>query len=218
MVRENLARIRERISKAAEKSSRAPDAIKLVVVTKEAGIDEILQAIEEGVRDIGENRLKDALAKKESLDSHVLTWHMIGHLQSNKAKEAVKLFSVIHSVDSAKLAEILNKEARKNGKVQDIFIEVNVSGEKSKFGVQPKGIEAFLKEAETFRNLKIRGLMTMAPFTDNAETTRPVFKKLKELADANGLKELSMGMSQDFEVAIEEGSTMVRIGRAIFKQ
>ena len=218
MVTDNLARVKERIRKAAESSGRDPAAIRLVMVTKEAEPGQICEVIETGFTDIGENRVKDVISKKKLLDSHVLTWHMIGHLQSNKAKDAVKLFSVIHSVDSLRLASIISKEAKKNNKVQDIIVEVNVSGERSKFGIKPGGLSDFLKEATHFKNINILGLMTMAPFTGDAERARPHFKKLKELADAHNLEELSMGMTQDFEVAIEEGATMVRIGSAIFKE
>ncbi|MGB2705380.1 MAG: YggS family pyridoxal phosphate-dependent enzyme [Candidatus Omnitrophota bacterium] len=217
MVKENLERVRDRIRQAAERAGRDPKAVRLVAVTKEADIEQVKEAIEEGVTDIGENRVKDTVFKKELLDSHVLTWHMIGHLQTNKARDAVKLFSVIHSVDSIKLVHIIDKDAEKIKKVQDILIEVNVSGEQSKFGINLEVLEGFLEETRHLRHVNTLGLMTMAPFADNAETTRPYFKKLKELADKHNLKELSMGMTQDFEVAVEEGATMVRIGSAIFR-
>ena len=234
MVRDNLASVRERIRRAAERAKRDPEAIRLVVVTKEADLDQIREAIEAGVNDVGENRLKSALAKQavfdgsasltidpersRRVDSHVLTWHMIGHLQSKKAREAVKLFSLIHSVDSIKLACIINSEARKIGKTQDVLAEVNVSGEKSKFGIKPNALSNFIEEAKALKHINVRGLMTMAPFVENPEIARPIFRKLKELADTHGLKELSMGMTQDFEVAVEEGATMVRVGSAIFKE
>lgn len=217
MVRENLARVKERIKTASERRNRDPAGIKLVVVTKEAETDQIREIVEAGATDIGENRVKDALLKKELFDSHVLTWHMIGHLQSKKAKAAVKIFSIIHSVDTVKLAYIIDTEAKKNNKVQDILVEVNTSGEESKFGVKPGELGKFLEETGSLKHINIRGLMTMAPLADEAEIARPYFKKLKELADKYRLKELSMGMTQDFEVAIEEGATMVRIGSAIFK-
>jgi len=216
MVKDNLARVRERIKRAAERAKRDPEAIRLVVVTKEADLDQVREAIAAGVTDVGENRLKSALAKQAVFDSHVLTWHMIGHLQSKKVREAVKLFSLIHSVDSLKLAYTVNSEARKIGKAQDILIEVNVSGEKSKFGIEPNTLSAFLEEAKALKHINIQGLMTMAPFAEDPEAARPIFRKLKELADAHSLKELSMGMTQDFEVAIEEGATIVRVGSAIF--
>ncbi len=217
MVRENLVRARKRIERAAERAGRDPHTVRLIVVTKEAEIDQMREAVEAGVTDIGENRIKDALSKKEVFDSHVLSWHMIGHLQSNKAKDAVRIFSIIHSVDSVKLAYIINKEAEKNNKIQDVLIEVNTSGEKTKFGLKPENIENFLKETKHLKHINILGLMTMAPLAGDAGSVRPYFRKLKELADIHKLKELSMGMTQDFEVAIEEGATMVRIGSAIFK-
>ncbi|MCQ9206482.1 MAG: YggS family pyridoxal phosphate-dependent enzyme [Omnitrophica bacterium] len=217
MVGENLTKVRERIQKAALRVGRDPHSVKLVAVTKKAEIDEVRGAIEAGVTDIGENRVKDALLKRELLDSHILNWHMIGHLQSKKAKDAVRIFSVIHSVDTIKLARAIDKAAGSSGKVQDIFIEVNVSGEKSKFGIAPGALEGFLKEAGRLKNINIPGVMTMAPFADDAEKARPYFRELKKLADAHNLKEVSMGMTQDFEVAVEEGATMVRIGSAIFR-
>ena len=142
---------------------------------------------------------------------------MIGHLQTNKVRNAVKNFTAIHSVDSVKLMHMIGKEAGKNGKVQDILIEINVSGEEGKFGIRAEALDGFLRETGHLKHVNTLGLMTMAPFTDNAETARPYFRRLKKLADSRGLKELSMGMTQDFEVAVEEGATMVRVGSAIFK-
>lgn len=218
MVRENLARVKDSIRKAAEKAGRNPDGIRLIAVTKEADIEQVRDAVEAGVSEIGENRVKSAVSKKRVLDFHMLTWHMIGHLQSNKASEAVKLFSLIHSVDSLKLARAIDKAAKNSGKAQDVLAEVNVSGEESKFGIAPDRLADFLEEAASLKHTTILGLMTMAPFTNDAEETRPYFRKLKELAARHNLKELSMGMTQDFEVAVEEGATMVRVGSAIFKQ
>lgn len=218
MVKENIQRVLTQIEEAAKRSGRDKDAVKLIAVTKEASFEKMREAVEAGIIDVGENRVKDAVAKMELFDSHVLQWHMIGHLQSNKAKEAVKNFSVIHSVDSIKLAHVINKEADKNRKVQDILVEVNVSGEEGKFGIKPENLTNLLKEVKSFKHVKVLGLMTMAPFTDSPESVRPYFKKLKELANMHNLKELSMGMTQDFEVAVEEGATMVRVGSAIFRR
>jgi pyridoxal phosphate enzyme (YggS family) len=218
MIKENIAKVRERIEQAANRAGRDPGTVKLITVTKEAEADGIREAIASGAADIGENRVKDAALKQKLLDSHILTWHMIGHLQSNKAKEAVRLFALIHSVDSIKLAATIDKEAEKNGKVQDILIEVNVSGEGSKFGIQPRALKSFLEETRRLKHVRVLGLMTMAPLADDEpEDMRPYFKKLKELAVSYELKELSMGMTQDFEIAVEEGATMVRVGSAIFK-
>lgn len=217
MVKENLENVKRRIKLAAEKAGRDPISIKLLAVTKEAEFDQIKEAIEAGISDVGENRVKDAVNKKKLFDSHVLTWHMIGHLQSNKVKDAVKTFSLIHSVDSLKLACVVNTEAGKEGKTQDILLEVNVSGEGSKFGIKPEALSELVGEVRRLKHVNLLGLMTMAPFCEDPEKARPYFKKLKELSDKHGLKEISMGMTQDFEVAIEEGATIVRIGSAIFK-
>ena len=218
MITENLASVKKRIKQAAERVGRDPAGIRLIAVTKEADTAQLREAVEVGLTDIGENRLKDALSKMEFFDSHVLTWHMIGHLQSNKARDAVRIFSVIHSVDSVRLAQIIDKEAKKhNNKMQDILIEVNVAGEESKFGIKPEGLGNLLNETRALKHINILGLMTMAPFVADSEITCPHFRRLKELADTYRLKELSMGMTRDFEVAIEEGATMVRIGSAIFK-
>ena len=217
MVKENLASVRGRIVRAAKRAGRDPGAVKLIVVTKEADIGAVREAMAAGVTDIGENRVKEALLKRQALDLHVVNWHMIGHLQSRKVHDAVNLFSLIHSVDSLKLAYRISTEAEKQGKIQDILIEVNVSGEESKFGIKPNSLDKFLEDTQPLKNVKVLGLMTMAPFTQDAESARPCFKKLKELADQHSLKELSMGMTQDFEIAVEEGATMVRVGSAIFK-
>ena len=217
MINENLKRVKTRTEEAAKRAGRDPSSIKLIVVTKEATTEQMKEVLVSGISDIGENRVKDALVKKRLFDGHILNWHMIGHLQSNKARDAVKNFSIIHSVDSVKLANVINKEALKINKVQDILVEVSVSGEDSKFGVNPDRLGEFLDEAKHLRNVRVLGLMTMAPFSEEPETVRCYFKSLRELAVKYSLKELSMGMTQDFEVAIEEGATMVRVGSAIFK-
>jgi pyridoxal phosphate enzyme (YggS family) len=216
-VAENITVVRQRISTAAQRAGRDPASVRLIAVTKEAGIDQIREALGAGATEIGENRVRDALEKKRILDSGKLIWHMIGHLQSNKARDAVKTFSVIHSVDSVKLAGAVDRESGKLGKVQEILLEVNVSGEESKFGIVPGEIGSFLKETSELVHTRTLGLMTMAPFVDDAEKVRPYFRELRHLAERFGLKELSMGMTQDFEVAVEEGATMVRVGSAIFK-
>jgi len=218
MVTENIAEVKRRMELAAGQAGRDLAGVRLVAVTKQATIEQVREAVEAGISDIGENRVKEALLKKAELDSHIVTWHMIGHLQTNKVKEALKVFSLIHSVDSIKLAETIDKEAGKIGKVQDVLVEVNVSGEGSKFGIKPAVLGNFLEETGRLKNIRVLGLMTMAPFADDAEDARPDFKKLKELAVRYNLKELSMGMTQDFEVAVEEGATIVRIGMAIFER
>ncbi len=202
---------------AAKRAGRDIRAIKLITVTKEADSEMMREAIGAGITDVGENRVKDALAKKKVFDSSVLNWHMIGHLQTNKVKEAIKIFTLIHSIDSLRLAYIINKEAGKQNKAQDILLELNISGEGSKFGIKPTELKGILEETKHLRHVKVNGLMTMAPFSDEAENSRQIFKTLRELGEENGLNEFSMGMTQDFEVAIEEGATMVRVGSAIFK-
>jgi len=215
-IRHNINAVLARIEKAAKKAGRDPEAVKLIVVTKEASESEIREAISSGQSELGENRVNEALLKQKTISN--ARWHMIGHLQTRKAKDAVRIFTLIHSVDSVKLAEKIDTESMKRDKKQDLLVEVNTSGEKNKFGIAPAELEDFIKEAARLKSINIKGLMTMAPFSGNAEDSRVFFRKLKELADKNNLKELSMGMTQDFEVAVAEGATMVRVGSAIFKE
>ena len=192
-----------------------PDDITLVAVTKTIDAQLIRAAFECGIRNFGENRIQEAEGKIKQLSdiNTDVTWHMIGHLQSNKAKMAVKLFDIIHSVDSLKLARILNRQVEK---VMPVLLEVNVSGEATKSGFALDEIVAAIREIRQLTNLEVGGLMTIAPWVADSEKVRPVFRKLRELRDSLGLEHLSMGMTDDFEVAIEEGATMVRVGRAIF--
>ena len=223
MIADNLKDVTLRISRCCEKSGRAIPSVKLICVTKETDIVQIEEVFSLGVKDIGENRVQDAASKHRSIGDRI-NWHLIGHLQTNKVKDAVKIFSLIHSVDSLRLAEEISKEAKKIGKTQGVLIQVNASGEESKFGIKPKDVINFFKDAALYPNIIISGLMTIAPEVDDPEKARPFFRKLRELRDelqdlkltAHSLQ-LSMGMTNDFEVAIEEGATMVRIGRAIFK-
>jgi hypothetical protein len=186
-----------------------------VAVTKGFEAQAIRAAFDSGIRDFGENRVQEAEGKIAQLIDlrPAVTWHMVGHLQSNKAKIAVELFDIIHSVDSVRLAEILNRRVEKP---LPVLLEVNVSGEATKGGFSVGETEAAVKEIRQLPNLKVLGLMTVAPFVADTEEVRPVFRKLRELRDSLGLKHLSMGMTDDFEVAVEEGATMLRIGRAIF--
>jgi hypothetical protein len=186
-----------------------------VAVTKGFEAQAIRAAFDSGIRDFGENRVQEAEGKIAQLIDlrPAVTWHMVGHLQSNKAKIAVELFDIIHSVDSVRLAEILNRRVEKP---LPVLLEVNVSGEATKGGFSVGETEAAVKEIRQLPNLKVLGLMTVAPFVADAEEVRPVFRKLRELRDSLGLEHLSMGMTDDFEVAVEEGATMLRIGRAIF--
>ena len=224
----NLARVRERIAEAALRSGRRPEDVILVAVTKTVEPERILEAVRLGVKHFGENRVQEALAKipqvNETLDEGSRpTWHMIGHLQTNKVRKALGIFDIIHSVDSVKLAREISKRATREGKVVPILLEVNVSGEATKFGFAPEEVESAVGEIVTLPGLSIRGLMTIAPIVEEPEEARPFFRRLRELRDRLAEKfpqvnweHLSMGMTDDFEVAVEEGATMVRLGRAIF--
>lgn len=229
MIAENLKAVTQRISRSCEKSGRSADAVKLVCVTKEASLSEIEEVLALGVKDIGENRVQDALVKYKAIGGRAI-WHLIGHLQTNKVKDAVRIFSLIHSVDSVRLAKEIDAQAKKIGKVQEILIQVNTSGEESKFGVAPDEASKLFEEIALYPDITISGLMTIAPEVLDPEETRPCFRRLRELRDelntillpgrqAGNTRYtiLSMGMTNDFEVAIEEGSDIVRIGRAIFR-
>ena len=223
MIAENIQSVRQRIAKSCEKSGRNPEEIKLICVTKTASIAQIEEVLGLGMRLLGENRVQDALARHAVIGDKA-EWHLIGHLQTNKVRDALSIFSLIHSVDSIRLAKEIDKEALKAGKVQDILIQVNISGEASKFGVEPGAAESLAREIGIYPNINIKGLMTIAPDAEDPEAVRPYFRALKELRDkinavhctSYALRILSMGMTNDFEIAVEEGSDMVRIGRAIF--
>lgn len=222
-VGDNIRRIRDDIAEAALRSGRDPSEVRLMAVTKTVDDDRILEAIEAGVDIMGENYVQEAKRKIEKMGVDV-EWHMIGHLQSNKAKYAVRLFDMVHSVDRMGLAAELDKRSAAAGCVTDILIEVNVSGEESKSGVGMNEAIDLVRKISLFNNLSIRGLMTMPPWFDDPEDARPYFVSLRELRDkivAEDIKgvemrELSMGMSGDYRVAVEEGATIVRIGTAIF--
>ena len=217
MIRENVLEVRKRISAACLRAKRDPAAVQLIVVSKNRGIEEIGEAIAAGITTFGENRVQEVLSKYNNLQAS-LKWQMVGHLQTNKAKEAVKVFDLIHSVDSLRLAEEIDKQASKINKIQDILIEVKTSGEATKFGIEPDEASGLIKEMSGFKHINIKGLMTIAPLADNSEEARPYFRRLRELRDKiNPTFLLSMGMTDDFEAAIEEGSDILRIGRAIFE-
>jgi len=207
--------VQRRIARACERSHRSPEEITLVAVTKGFEASEIRTAFNCGVRNFGENRVQEAEDKIGRLADLKpdITWHMVGHLQSNKAKTAVELFDIIHSVDSVRLAQILSRRVEKP---LPVLLEVNVSGEATKGGFSVEEIVAAVGEIRHLPDLNVMGLMTIAPFVTAPEEVRPVFRKLRELGDSLRLEHLSMGMTDDFEVAIEEGATMIRIGRAIF--
>ena len=191
-----------------------PGDIKMIAVTKGLSAIKIRAAFDCGIRDFGENRVQEAASKiAELADLKQITWHMIGHVQSNKARLATGLFDIIHSVDSVKLARLLNKQAQET---LPILIQVNISEETTKNGFEVEQVASAVEEISRLPNVKVMGLMTIAPLVDDPEDVRPVFRKLREMRDSLGLEHLSMGMTDDFEVAIEEGATMLRIGRAIF--
>jgi pyridoxal phosphate enzyme (YggS family) len=219
-IRENLSRVRERIERAAQKAGRDPKEIKLVAVSKTVEVARIKEAIEAGVSILGENYVQEAEKKIEALGKPV-SWHFIGHLQSNKARYAVRLFDVIHSIDSIPLAEELNRRAEQPDRVIKVMIEVNLSKEATKFGTDEEKVLNLAKRIQSSKHLSLEGLMTMPPYFDSPEMSRPYYVALRELKERMTkegipMKELSMGMSNDFEIAIEEGATYVRVGTAIF--
>lgn len=230
MIKDNIVGIKSRITRVCVALNKDEREITLVAVSKNRTASEIKEVIDSGLIDIGENRIQEALLKYQSLASSTynltpVRWHMVGHLQTNKAKDAVKIFDLIHSVDSLHLALEIDKQAKLADKVQDILIEVNVSGEPSKFGLNPDTAIEIVKEITRLKNIKISGLMTVAPIVNDPEDARPYFRSLKGLLDkinrlrvvSYELRVLSMGMTDDFEVAISEGSNMIRLGRAIFE-
>jgi pyridoxal phosphate enzyme (YggS family) len=222
MVKENIVRIRERIISACSKVNRDPLEIKLVAVSKGQDVLDIKEAVDSGLVDIGENRIQETLDKFKKLKAEGsglrIKWHMIGHLQKNKVKDAVDIFDLIHSVDSLALAEAINKRAAKINKIQDILIEVKTSPEATKSGLEPDKVIGAARDISRLKNINIKGLMTIAPLVNHIEEARPYFKKLRELRESvNASYILSMGMTDDFEVAIEEGADIIRIGRGIFQ-
>jgi len=230
MIKDNLSLIQERIARACSRVNRNPREINIIAVTKGRSTGQIKEAIEAGLSDIGENRVQEALLKYNVIRTAQYAprtrWHMVGHLQGNKVKNAVRIFDLIQSVDSLGLAAQIDKEAYGINKIQDILIEIKTSPEAAKFGLKPEDAVEVIKEIRKMRNINIKGLMTIAPIVSNPEEARSYFRALKEIRDRGDklqvtgykLKILSMGMSDDFEVAIEEGATMVRLGRAIFER
>lgn len=217
----NLLTIQERVKKAARKVGRDPGEVTIIAVTKQVELKKIKEAVSAGIRVFGENYVQEAEEKIEKVKDKAVKWHFIGHLQKNKAKIAVELFDVIHTIDSLELAQELNKKAKEP---LEILIEVNIAKEKTKAGIDPEGAVKLAKAISGLPNLRLKGLMTIPPFFEQAEMSRPYFAMLRRLAErinkekypGVSMKDLSMGMSNDFEVAIEEGATMVRIGTAIF--
>lgn len=224
-IKRNLEIIREKIEKAAAKSGRKFEDIMLVAVSKTVEPEKIIKAIDEGITELGENRVQE-LTQKYDIINRDCNWHLIGHLQTNKVKYIVDKVKLIHSVDRYSLAAEINDRAKKIGKKVDILVQVNISGEQSKFGVSEKEATKLIRQIAELENLRVRGLMTIAPYTSNPETVRYVFAGLRKLSidiekeniNNINMEYLSMGMSNDFEVAIEEGANIVRIGTSIFGQ
>ncbi len=222
-IADNLKNIHDRIAVAAKRAGRDPSSVQLIVVTKTVDAERIREAVAAGAAILGENRVQEAKEKIEKL-GQIASWHLIGHLQTNKAKYAVKLFDMIHSVDNLDLAKELDKQAGKIGKIQNVLIEVSIAGEAAKAGVALHEAAGLIREAAKLKHIAIKGLMAVPPLLDNPEMVRPYFQRLRELAadiaQENipnvSLQELSMGMSGDFETAVEEGSTVVRVVTAIF--
>ncbi len=213
----NIRSVKEDILRAAEKVGRDPDHITLMAVTKGVSPDGIKEAMEEGIADFGENRVQEASEKITYFSgSRDIRWHMIGHLQTNKARTAVSLFNKIHSVDTLKLAAKINDAALESKKIIPVYIELNISGEQSKYGARPSDLNVLLEKMREMPALSLEGFMTMAPFSEDPQNSRGYFREMSVLAKYHGLKGLCMGMSQDFIVAIEEGATIIRVGRAIF--
>ena len=212
---ERVERLRQRMDEACRRGNRSTGDVTLIAITKGFPAEAIKQAAAAGVQHFGENRVREAEAKRPELSGLPgdVTWHMVGHLQTNKVKTAIRLFDILHSVDSLSLAEAISRRASSR---QPIFLEVNVSDEPSKFGFSLDEVPDRVRAIRSMSNIEVMGLMTVAPQVKNAESNRPVFRRLREAADSLGLGGLSMGMSDDFEVAIEEGATHVRIGRALF--
>ncbi len=219
MLADNYNQVSRQIREAAARSGRSPHGIKLIAVTKTVGPEKVREAIKLGITDFGENRVQEASEKVTGIRE--VKWHFIGHLQSNKAKDVLPHYTMIHSLDRFSLARTLQNCAERFNLEAKVLLQVNVSGEKSKFGLNPEAVSDFIDSLAGFDRLKLCGLMTMAPYVDDPEETRAFFRELRVLRDRSvrpglELPELSMGMTNDFVVAVEEGATMVRIGSALF--
>lgn len=219
LLEQNYAAVKTAIAAAASRSGRDPQAVLLVAVTKTVGIEAVRQAYSLGISDFGENRVQDAAAKVASMAD--ARWHFIGYLQTNKVKDVLPAYSLIHSLDRSSLADALQSYAEKADLVADVLVQVNVAAEESKHGLAPAELASFLEYLRGLKRIRIHGLMTMAPYVEDAEEVRPVFRQLRLLRDQNAspgcpMPELSMGMTNDYQVAVEEGATIVRIGSALF--
>lgn len=214
--------VRARVAAACERAGRQPEAVTMIAVTKYVGVDETRSLMQAGIYDLGENRVQTAIDKITQIAEPSIRWHFIGSLQTNKVKEVLPYFSMIHSLDRYSLAKELQRQCEKQGRSIDCLVQVNVSGEQTKSGFHPDEVKGFLNEIRDLDLIHVRGLMTMAPLMNNAEDTRPVFKRLCQLRDSlrvshPKLEHLSMGMSADFEVAVEEGATLIRVGSILVK-
>ncbi|WP_428993733.1 YggS family pyridoxal phosphate-dependent enzyme [Brevibacillus choshinensis] len=224
LLKERMQTIEKRIQAACDRVNRKREDVKIIAVTKYVDADAIRDLLDAGIEHIGENRVQDGIPKYEQCGERGI-WHFIGHLQTNKAKEVVGRFPYIHSLDRLSLAEELNKRGEALNQVVSCFLQLNISGEETKFGLSPNDVLAFLRETSNMKHIKIVGLMTMAPVVENQEEARPVFRGLYEWKDRINewafphahVEELSMGMSSDFEVAIEEGATYIRLGSVLVK-
>lgn len=222
-IKARLDALQERVAAAASRATRNPEEITLVAVAKTFPVPLIEEAISLGVKHVGENKVQEASPKFDAIGRKV-TWHMVGHLQTNKVKRALEIFDLIQSIDSVRLAQTVNDRAASMGRIIDVLLEVNTSGEQSKYGFGPEEVEAGAREISRFKNLRIKGLMTVGPLVERAEDARKAFVLLRNLRDRISalnlegveMTALSMGMSGDFEIAIEEGATMIRVGTAIF--
>ena len=221
---ENIVRVRERIDAACKRAGRAAEDVRLIAVSKTVPADRIRQAFDAGLRDFGENRIQEAKAKRPALADLAVTWHLVGHLQTNKAAAARELFDWVHSVDSLRLGQKLASCGAAGDKRLPVLLEVNLGGEATKTGASEREVLEIAGQVGQLPSLEVCGLMTLPPFTEDPEGARPYFRRLREFAreiearqfPGVAMRELSMGMSHDFEVAIEEGATVVRVGTAIF--
>ncbi|MCS5622207.1 MAG: YggS family pyridoxal phosphate-dependent enzyme [Nitrospinaceae bacterium] len=222
MIAENLAEVWERICQAIQKSGRDPDSVHLVAVSKQVGMAQIEEARIAGAVIFGENKIQDAVPKVDQMGSEGISWHFIGHLQKNKVKFLGEHFDLIHSVDSLELAEKIAAQCQTENRVQSVLLQVNVSGETAKFGMEPGELEKQIVAFSRLKGIRVEGLMTIPPYHPNPENSRRHFSRLRGFRDQCekqnrlSLHKLSMGMTNDFEVAVEEGATLVRVGTAIF--
>jgi len=226
-VTERVAEVKEKVEQACQRAGREMEDVTIMAATKGRSVAEIVEAVNAGLSDVGENYVQELLDKKGELDEagySDIRWHAIGHLQRNKVRYVVPICDQIHSVDSLRLAQEIDRRAARIGKVQAVLLEINIAGEESKFGIAPEQAPQLAEQIMELEHLQLRGLMTMPPYTDNPEDSRPLFKALRDLAEqlvgrglpSEAMSELSMGMSGDYEVAIEEGATIIRLGTVLF--